>query len=139
MQLFDGQLQIAPEPGSPVLDQHVGALQQREEDLLSVRGAEIEGDPALVGVQRQEEDALFRVGLIVQEGATTASLVTAARRLYLDHIGAEVRQDLPAERSAGERRKLQHAYPGEQIEWHQASGFDCAAGTEAASARTGGT
>ena len=63
-----------------VLDQHVGLLDQREEDLLAARLLEIEHYRLLVGVQHDQ-----RVGL---DSAFAAAHDVALRRLDLEHARA---------------------------------------------------
>ena len=84
--------------GLEVLDQHVGALQQPQQDRLARRLAEIERDRAFVAV---DADEIAGVAL-VERRAPVADFI-ALRRLDLDHVGAVVRQDHRAVRPARAR------------------------------------
>ena len=70
-----------------VLDQHVGARQQRLEHRAAVVGFEVEGDRLLAAVDRGE------IGrLAVLERPDVAAVVARARHLDLDDARAEVAQ-----------------------------------------------
>ena len=75
--------------GREGLDDDVGGLHELLEDTAAIRRLDIEGDAPLVGVEGEPVEALLRVRLVMVERAPVATRV-AARRLDLDHVGAEV-------------------------------------------------
>ena len=83
-------------PGPEVLDHHVGVGGQGAEDLLALRGREVQRDRLLVAAEHlpPEADA-------VALRAVGARRV-AARVLDLDHVGAEVAQHRGGERPGEE-------------------------------------
>src|SRR5690606_18467418 len=76
-------------PGAVVLDRDVDVGEQVERDLLSLGGAEVEGDAVLVAADGPPE----RAGPGGVLGAEAADGVAAARVLDLDHVGAEVAEE----------------------------------------------
>src|SRR5262245_57497196 len=80
--------------GTEVLQQHVGRLQQRSEDFLAPLGLEVKREAALVGVEREIEQAVG-VGAVLEDVARRVALV---RLLDLDHVGAQPGQHLAARR-----------------------------------------
>ena len=74
-------------PGQEVLDDHVGAPGQLEDEPCALGLLQIDRDPALVAVHRREGGAHLAVA---PEGA---HVVAAAGPLDLDHVGAQVAQE----------------------------------------------
>ena len=74
---------------------------------------EIDRDAALVAVERDERraDPCVLVQHLLGD-AEVARLVAAARLLHLDHVGAEVAQDLRGGRTREHARQVQDAYAG---------------------------
>ena len=69
---------------------------RRAEQLAPVRGFQIEGDAAFGRVVVPERQAALRVRDVVEERPDMAAAL-AAGRFDLDHIGAEVAEQLAAE------------------------------------------
>jgi len=83
------ELQALHRARSEVLDEHVGGLHQVEQRGAVGVGLEVEHHAALVGVQHHELVGLDRVVRAEAQGLT-------ARRLDLDHVGAELCEEQPA-------------------------------------------
>ena len=81
------------------LHQDVRALYHLSHGLDAIRRLEVQGDSPLVGVQKKECAALLRMGCVFGEGAQCAGVVSDARALDFDHVGAVVAQELGAVRS----------------------------------------
>ena len=80
-------LQPFGDAGAPVLDHHVGGPHQFVKHLSPRILLEIEGDAALVAVERKEAGAVVALQPVFHR---FASLVARSRRLDLDHVGAHV-------------------------------------------------
>ena len=80
--------------GAEVLEHDVGARGQLGGDPLALGLAQVERDAALVAGEDRPPQAV----VVVAQAAPVAHRVADARRLDLDHVGAEV-----AEQRAGER------------------------------------
>ena len=70
-------------------------LAKFEQDRPAVGILDVERDAALVGVEVQKVQTLFRMRLVVFERRHAARLV-AGRRFDLDHVGAHVSQEFGA-------------------------------------------
>ena len=81
--------------GAHAHQQHVGVVEQALQRRAVLGACEVEPRAALAAVEVDEEAALLGSGLVVGEGAVQAQLV-AVGRLDLDHLGAEVAQQLAA-------------------------------------------
>ncbi len=88
-QLLDAEAEPLQHAGAEVLHQHVGTVDQPEQDLLVGGVLEVERDRLLVAVGAQEVRRLPRVGLADERRPPAAGVVAAAGRLHLDHAGAE--------------------------------------------------
>ena len=75
--------------------------------LLAARRREIGDDGPLVRVEVDEQPALVRVGSIARERPTVAGPV-AAWRLDLDHVGADIGQQLRGVGGRHARPALDH-------------------------------
>ena len=75
--------------------QHVRVVEQALQRRAVLGACEVEPRAALAAVEVDEEAALLGSGLVVGEGAVQAQLI-ALGRLDLDHLGAEVAQQLAA-------------------------------------------
>ena len=93
-QLLDAEAEALEDAGAEVLHQHVGALDEADQDVLVGLVLEVEGDGLLVAVRAQEVRRLAGVGLADERRPPAAGVVAAAGRLHLDHPGAEVAQHL---------------------------------------------
>src|SRR5262249_14595009 len=85
------------------VEHHIRALGEREEELPSARPRHVERDPALRRVEREPKEGAVRVRDPAAKGRAPPRGV-AARRLHLDHVRADVAEELPGEeaRLAGE-------------------------------------
>src|SRR5581483_2639564 len=83
---------------SKTLDHHVRVRGEPRYDVNGIRVLEIEGDAALVPI----------LGLELHRHISAPRI--AARRLDLDHIRAEVREDRRGERTRNEHREVDHAH-----------------------------
>jgi hypothetical protein len=104
--LHDRQPEAFERSGPEVLDQDVRAFEQSAEDGELVRAFEVERDAELVAVQEPVVRARS-----VDERAESAGVVSA-RRLDLDHLGAEIGEQHPAERSRKNTSELEDPDPG---------------------------
>ena len=82
--------------GGVVLDQDVGFLYQFVEDEAAGGYLQIERDAPLVGVEVEEETALFVVGVVFVEGPETPGRVSAIGSFDLDDVCAVVGHELGA-------------------------------------------
>ncbi|MYE32798.1 MAG: hypothetical protein F4X80_09155 [Chloroflexi bacterium] len=105
-------LVVEPEGAQVVLvhvgDEHVGTREQAEHSRAAVVGGEVGGHAALVGVEVEEEAAALRVRLAVAERAHAAGVVPFGR-FDLDHVGAEVGEELAAVRAGHPLREFDDA------------------------------
>jgi len=99
--LHDRQPEALERPWPEVLDQHVRAFEQPAEDGELVRALEVERDPELVAIQEPVVRARA-----VDKRAERAGVVSA-RRFDLDHLGAEIGEQHPAERSRKDTSELE--------------------------------
>ena len=90
--------------GLEVVDQHVGRLEQLQQDVAALRLGEVERDRALVAVDAGE---IGGNTFGVERRPPGAGLV-ALRRLDLDHVGAVVGQHLAAIGTAQHARQVDH-------------------------------
>ena len=81
--------------GTHAEQQHVGAVEQALQRRAVLGTIEVQPRALLAAVEVDEEAALLRPRFVVREGAVQAQLV-AVGRLDLDHLGAEVAQQLAA-------------------------------------------
>ena len=88
---FVGETQPVEHAVAEIVDQHVGLLDQVEQDRLAARGAQIEREAALVAVVGDEMAA-------IEAAAKIAERIAAFRILDLDHRGAEIGQQHAGER-----------------------------------------
>ena len=88
-----------------VLDQYVGVRDQSAQNVLSGRFAEVERHRALVAGDDLVPQAM---SLVVP---TMSPRRISLRMLNLDHIGTEVAQQHPGDRSGIHRADIQHAGP----------------------------
>ena len=96
-------------PAREVLDQDVDVREQLAEEPSPFVLPDVERDAFLVAIEREE-----RHRHAVRRRIAVPSLVAAARRLHLDHLGAEVGQDRGAERPGEEARQVEDADAGER-------------------------
>jgi hypothetical protein len=85
--------------GAEVLDQHVGALAELAEAAPAAGVVQVEHRAALVRVAVEERQRAIGRGDAAREGRNEAPRV-AARRLDLDHLGAQVGEEPPRECAA---------------------------------------
>jgi len=91
-----------------VVDEEIGTGGESIEDRLSARGGDVEGNAALVGVEVEEEPTLVGMCDIPDEWAARAGPISASRWLDLDHVGAEIREELRPVRCAHEAPELEN-------------------------------
>ena len=92
-----------------VLDQYVGIRNQSAQNVLAGRFAEVEGHRALVAGDDLVPQAMSLV--VPTMGPRRISL----RMLNLDHIGTEVAQQHPGDRSGIHRADIQYAGPRQRF------------------------
>ena len=97
--------------GAEVLHDHVGEIHQLEDSLEVAWILEVDLHTALVAVEGEEG-----IGLAVRACGEDAPLPhpLAVLLLELDHVGAEVAQDLGCERPLQQCREIEHADAGER-------------------------
>ena len=95
--------------GAEILDHDLRAAGEAPHDLLPLGTAQVAGHGFLVpGLHMPPERGA------VPDAAPLAQGVALARRLDLDHLGAEVAQRLGAERPGDERAELKHPDTGKR-------------------------
>src|SRR6185369_6315413 len=79
-----------------VLDQHVRVGGEPADQLLALRLGHVDRDGALGAVGREESRTLVGLvaGPVLQPRALFAQVVAGAGALHLDHVGAEIPEDL---------------------------------------------
>ncbi len=93
-----------------VLDQDVGRLGKVAAELLALRGSQVDGDTALVASSDLPPDtAPWRVA-----DTPLAQHVPGPRGLHLDDVGAEVAEQLTAERTGDHLPEFDDADAGER-------------------------
>ena len=95
------------------LEEHVGPLGERQQQLAAARPVDGQRDAALRGVEREPEERAVGIGRPAPEGRPPARRV-ALRRLDLHDVGAEVAEDLAGE-EAGLVREVEDADAGEGV------------------------
>ena len=93
-----------------VLDEHIGVLEQTQQELASRRVGEIDRHAALVAVHANE----VRRGL-AEERRTPAAGFVALRRLDLHYLGAVVTEDLCAVGTSEHAREVDDSDAGEAL------------------------
>ena len=99
-----------------VLDQDVGAAGEPADEALAGRGRQVEGDRALRPVGREEIGGVGRLRAcrVAQEGRPPGTgVVAAARALDLDHVGAEIGQQLRGPRPGQDAAQIEHLEAGQ--------------------------
>src|SRR5579875_163291 len=81
--------------GRHVLDHYVGLRDELFDKRHSLRSRQIQAHTKLVPVDVMEERVLLRIGLVANDRAPLTGRIQALHRFHLDHLGAEVRQNLP--------------------------------------------
>ena len=102
-----------------VVHEEVGTGDQAVEDRAPARAGEVERDPALVGVQVEEEAALLRVRRAARKRPPLARAVAGDERLDLHHVGAEVGEQLGCIRGAHQLADLEDAEAVERARHRQ--------------------
>ncbi|MNL19243.1 hypothetical protein D3C87_1404350 [compost metagenome] len=103
-----------PEPlhhtGAKVNYQHVGACYQLQERFFTQRTFQVERDPFFVTVVGGEVGA-------VSAAAKRSEGVAIFRVFYLDHLGAEIRQQCAGQRPRDHRREFDDSHAGQGRGW----------------------
>ena len=100
--------------GGATLHQDVCGLQQGMKGAAARRGRYVKADAPFVGVEVEERNRLFEVGIVAGERAGAAHRVSGGRRFYLDYVGPVVGQQLGAERSGYPAADFQHPNSGQE-------------------------
>ena len=87
--LLVSQAEASQVPGSPVLNQYVGALRQGAYDVTALRRVQVNDGAALAAIGVDEAQAALRAWLIAGEGRHAAGGI-AIRRLHLNDVCAQV-------------------------------------------------
>ena len=95
--------------GAELLDQHIGAGQQRHKLVAIGLVLEIEHEALLAAVEQREHRAL------AVEARLVMAHVLAARPLDLDHLGAGLRQQQRGERPRQQRGEIEHENAGQRL------------------------
>ena len=103
------QPQPAHDVGPVVLDQDVGLADQVQHQLPGAGCAQVDADVALAGVLLVE-----KAGYATLHPPPITGDV-ALRRLDLDHVGAQVREQAPGEGTGQDAGEIQHPQPGQRI------------------------
>ena len=99
-----------------VLDQHVGGLDQLADDLLPLGLGMVERDRALVAVGDGEEARMAGLDAVLAldpREAIAAPVVAHAGPFDLDHVRAQIAEDLRADRRREDAAHVDHADAGE--------------------------
>src|SRR5262249_6479803 len=96
--------------GAEVLDDDVALGDQFVRNLEPFRRLEVERNAALVAVHQEKQATL------TADERTNMPVVVALRRLDLDHVGTDIRQQRRAERPGHDARKVENAY---SVEWRR--------------------
>ena len=94
-------------PRRKTLHDHVGAARQPAKHRGTLGLCQIEGDATFVEIGQQEEQALFRVRIVLEE-RRQASTALAAGWLDLNDVGTVITQQPRAERTRDSLAKIQH-------------------------------
>jgi hypothetical protein len=104
-----------------ILDQHVRARGKLAHDAAALLALEVELDRSLAAVGGVEIGSaeVAAAGGGDERRSPAAGVVAGALALDLDHIGAEVGQDLPGPRPGQDAGELQHAQAGQRTRHEQ--------------------
>src|ERR671913_313033 len=94
-----------------VLDDDVGIADQTPHDLLALLGTQVHAKTTLVAPAEEEEDAN---PVQVRLSPRPVTLPRPSCRLYLDHVGPEVGQDLHGGGALQKVREAKDLYPVQQ-------------------------
>jgi len=108
-QLFGRQAPARQRAPGEVLGEHVDVREEAAHQRAPLGVPQVERDALLVAVEREEGDRHAVGG-----GVPVAALVARARRLDLDHLGAQVGEDRGAERPGQEAGQVEDADAGER-------------------------
>ena len=104
--------ELGERAGLEVLQHDVGARGERAHDPLAFGVREVDGDRALAAVDGEEIAGVagFAAEVVLEERrAPSAGVVAGTGALYLDHVGAEVGQDLARPGSRHDAAEVEHA------------------------------
>ena len=101
-----------------VVHQHVNTGEQLLERVQAGRGLEVDRKRALVAVECEKD----RTHAAVARHAVGAHQV-ALQGLHLDHIGAEIAQDLRGQGPQYHRSQVEHAYTAQGAGWWRCTGW----------------
>ena len=95
MKLLVRELVLREISGWKALDENIGRPHQLAKHEPAVGRFEIERDAALVRIERQPVQALTAAMMLVDRWPPARQI--SARRLDLDHVGAQIREDSPGQ------------------------------------------
>ena len=116
MQISRAQPPFLDRSGLEILDHDIGLGQQPPDQRLPLCDPQIGSDRAFVAPDHFPPDFVLAV-------APAAHRIACTGRFDLDHIGAHIAEQLPAERPGNELAQLDHFYPIESPA-HAAPAFD---------------
>ena len=98
-------------PDLEVLDQHVRSRGELAHNAPPALALEIELNRALaaIGGMKIGRGQMTAAGSLDERRPPGAGVITGPRALHLDHVGAEVGEDLACPRSCQDAGKLEHA------------------------------
>src|SRR4051812_5319555 len=94
-------------PGPKAFDDDISFGREPEQQSLPRRLLRVQRNAALVGVEREKRGPAVEMRLAANERRLVTGLVSPARRLDLDRVGALIRQQLGAERAGGRVGQLE--------------------------------
>jgi hypothetical protein len=112
VQLVPAEPQLLDSAGRHVLDEDVRLLRHFLDEREAARRLQVHRHRLLVGVVDHE---IIGVRPGFRAGAEDAARLAAFRVLDLDHLGAELGQDLGAGGAGLELRQIEHADAGEAV------------------------
>ncbi len=123
------QAELVEHPGRVVLDDHVAGGHDAVQQLDPPRVAQVEGQAPLVGVEGGEDrPPLPPLVLRRRDAADQADAVGPLRRLEVDHVRAEQRQQAAHQRPGPVRRHVEDPQPAERERTRPRSGAPPATG-----------
>ena len=106
-----------------IFDHHIRFGHEPHEQLPATQQFEIERDALLVGIEVQEEPALFWMRHIIWKGAEPSARVAPVRALDFDHARPIVGQELGTVGASNVMRQIEHQHIVEGLGWHRLATF----------------
>ena len=115
MERVPAEAEVVHDPRREVLEQHVGVVDEPEEQVAPLGAGEVEGDAALVVVRAVVQRAPLPPAVLRRRPRRrVAHEVGAGDRLDLDHVGAERAEHVGRGRSGPPRGAVDHAHAVER-------------------------